>query len=262
MLDDVVVGLIAEIEIEGPVATFDVGRRGAMMDFRLRCASLALASCVSIFTIATGSNAFAAEQKASSDKPVMFDISARPLADALVAYGAATGLEVYYDGGLALGRSSAPVVGSFTPLHGLEILLEGTGYWPRTTSPDTFTLVSVQQADLPARVNQSQLRKHEPYFAALQVGIAKALCGVDADFGKRIIFSFWVTGTGAIYRAEVLGSDKSASGNMAIVDRINRVNIGRPPPAEVRQPITMAVYPPTDEDTPACSPAAKREAGR
>jgi hypothetical protein len=225
---------------------------------RLRCIGWALASCVASFTIAAASSAFPDELKTSSDEPVMFNITAQPLADALVAYGAATGLEVYYDGTIALGRRSAPVEGSFTPTYGLEILLQGTGYWPQATGTDSFTLVSVEQAVLPARVNQSQLSRHEAYFAALQAGIARALCGIDGDFEKQIVFSFRVAGTGAIYQTKILGSGNYA----AIADRINTVNIGRSPPTDVAQPVTMAVYPSTSKDAPGCSPSANREAGR
>jgi hypothetical protein len=213
--------------------------------------------------VAVGPCVFAGELEASSKQRIAFDISSQPLADALVAYGAATGLEVYYDGGLALGRRSSPVVGSFTPMQGLETLLEGTGYWPRATGADSFTLVLVAQADLPGRLNYSRIHQHEQYFAALQDGIAKALCEVDTNFDKQLIFSFWIAGTGAVYRTEILGTDDNGSGErMAIVDRINGVNIGRPPPADVPQPVTMVVYPPGSEDAAGCSPSAKPRAGR
>jgi hypothetical protein len=222
---------------------------------------VALACYVAIEAFANGLCISAAEQKTGSSERVMFNIPGQPLADALVAYGAVAGIEVYYDGAWALGRRSAAVKGSFTPLHGLEILLDGTGYEPRATGPDTYTLVSVQQAELPARVSQSELRQHEQYFAALQAGIANALCGTDAGLGKQIIFSFWVTGTGAVYQTKIVGTDDGASG-AAVVDRINKVNIGSPPPADVPQPITMVVYPPSREDVSGCLPSGKGETDR
>ena len=71
-----------------------------------------------------------------------FDIPAQPLADALIAFGAATGLQVFYDGALAVGRRSAPAKGLFTPMQGLQTLLRGTGYAPHATDDaDTITIV-------------------------------------------------------------------------------------------------------------------------
>jgi hypothetical protein len=43
---------------------------------------------------------------------IQLDIPSQPLADALIAYGAATGLQVFYDGELAVGHSSATVKGT------------------------------------------------------------------------------------------------------------------------------------------------------
>jgi hypothetical protein len=221
-----------------------------------------LCSWLAIGAAAIGTYVSAAELKTGSKEPVMFNIPSQPLADALVAYGAATGLEVYYDGTLALGKRSAAVEGSFTAAHGLEILLDGTGYWPRATARDTFTLISLQHAELPARVTQSQLRQHEQYFAALQAGITAALCDADAGYQKQIIFSFWVTGAGAIYGAKILGSAYDASNSARIIERIDKINIGTSSPAEVPQPITMAVYPPSRNDRSECPPSAKPATGR
>lgn len=224
----------------------------------LKTRTVVLTGCLAFGAIATGLCASAAQPKTGSREVVTFNIPSQPLADALVAYGAATGLEVYYDGTLAVGRRSAALDGSFMPMHGLEILLDGTGFWPRATAPDSFTLISLQRAELPARLPESLLRQHEPFFSALQAGIAAALCDTDADQVKQIIFSFWITGTGAIYGARLLGSEQSASG-ARLVERVNKVNIGRPSPADVPQPITMAVYPPSGEGVSGCSPTAKPE---
>jgi hypothetical protein len=55
-----------------------------------------------------------------------FDIPSQPLAAALRAYGKASGLEVFYDGSLSVGRRSSAVMGTYTPLIGLRVLLRGT----------------------------------------------------------------------------------------------------------------------------------------
>ena len=91
----------------------------------------------------------------------MFNIPAEPLAEALVAYGAATNSEVYYDGAMAIGRLSSALEGYFAPAQGLEILLDGTGYQSRRTGLDTFTLMPVRPAERASRMSQAQLRQHD-----------------------------------------------------------------------------------------------------
>ena len=83
----------------------------------------------------------AASQDASvAEKRIAFDIPAQPLASALEAYSAATGVEIFYDAVLAAGHRSASVKGSFLPARALETLLLGTGYVPRSTGPDTISI--------------------------------------------------------------------------------------------------------------------------
>ena len=55
------------------------------------------------------------------------------------AYGAATGLQVFYDGALAVGHRLTTLKGLFTPMTGLQTLLRGTGYVPQATSGSAAT---------------------------------------------------------------------------------------------------------------------------
>jgi hypothetical protein len=70
---------------------------------------------------AASSIAFA--QPAKSTPEFQLDIPSQPLAGALRAYGEVTGLEVFYDGSLAVGRNSRPVKGTFTSMRGLEVVV-------------------------------------------------------------------------------------------------------------------------------------------
>jgi hypothetical protein len=70
---------------------------------------------------AASSNAFA--QPAKSAPEFQLDIPSQPLACALRAYGEVTGLEVFYDGSLAVGRNSVPLKGTFTSMRGLEVVV-------------------------------------------------------------------------------------------------------------------------------------------
>lgn len=95
---------------------------------------------------------------------VDLDIPSQPLADALLAYGTATGLQVFYDGALEVGHRSTTVKGRFTSMTGLQTLLQGTGYVPQATvDSDTITIVMTPQAStLSALPSAAQLRRYEP----------------------------------------------------------------------------------------------------
>jgi hypothetical protein len=197
-----------------------------------------------------------------SFRPVGFDIPAQPLADALVAYGAATGVEVYYDGTLALGRRSAAVKGVFTPAAALKVLLQGSGYVPRTAGTDTFTLAAELPATSPpVQASNTLIRRYEPYFAALQTRVVDALCGIDTARRDEIIFSFWVDASGVISRSEILGASDDAVRNAFISKELRGLSIGAPPPSSLPQPVTMVIYPPSAGEASGCAAAAGSRMG-
>jgi hypothetical protein len=193
---------------------------------------------------------------------VDFDIPAQPLADALVAYGAATGVEVYYDGALALGRRSAPLKGSFLPAVALGLLLRGSGYVPRVAGPDTFTLAAAPAAPpQPARVSDALIHRYEPYFAALQARIVAALCGRDTAQAGELVFSLSVDAAGVVSRAEILAGGKDPALDAAVAAGLTGLSIGERPPAGLPQPVTMAIYPPAPGEARGCAAAGASRAG-
>jgi hypothetical protein len=192
-----------------------------------------------------------AAQNTIPDSRITFDIPSQPLADALVAYGNVTGIEVYYDGALAAGRRSTTLVGKFTSLDGLEILLRGTGYMPRVTGPDMLTLeLGSRVAALPGHVSNALIRRYEPYFAALQTRIAWALCGLDMP--NEIILTFVVSESGVIVGVKPLIPSDSPVRDAAIAENLRGLRIDEAPPSDLPQPVTMAIYPPSTRETPGC----------
>jgi hypothetical protein len=177
---------------------------------------------------------------------VFFDIPAQPLSRALIAYSAATGLEIFYKAALAENRHSGEVAGVMTPSVALEALLRGTGYAARTTGLGAFTLVQ-----LPL----------EPYFAAIQVRVDEALCRYsETPAQQEILFQFWLAPSGVIARAEIIGRDGSLAGDQSLAAALRGVAIGTPP-AGMPQPVNMVVFPPSRAST-ACRTAGGREPGR
>jgi hypothetical protein len=224
---------------------------------------LFVAACVWTLAGASAPALGAGESNVGQGVAVDFDIPAQPLAEALVAYGAATGLEVYYDGALAIGRRSAPLKGRFAPAAGLTILLRGSGYVPRATGPDTFTLAAAPSiAPRAARVSDTLIRHYEPYFAALQARIADALCGTHTAEVNEIIVSLSVNASGVISRADILASGGDPARDAAISAGLRGISIGEAPPADLPQPVTMAVYPPSPGEASACAAPDASQARR
>lgn len=226
-----------------------VDRKGVTIgtDFRWPAA----VSRVLIIACAVLASAMSAHaQGPNAQTGISFDIDAQPLADALVAYGAVTRLELFYDGSLALGRRSAAVKGVYTPLGGLQELLRGTGYTAQGAAlPDTVTIVMAPTASSP-----STLDPYEPFFAVLQARIGEVLCASEkpGSDGEQIVFSFWVDPGGSVTRTEMLGSAGSRARRIAIAAATRGLKIGARPPPGLPQPVTMAIFPPAAGETPGC----------
>jgi hypothetical protein len=198
-------------------------------------------------------------QAVNSGGELQFDIPSQPLAAALQTYGRITGLEVFYDGSLSIGRRSTAVKGAFAPMLGLKALLRGTGYVARATEiANTVTIVSAPPA-FPLRATFS---RYETYFAALQTRLGEALCGSDKSVpgGEEIMLRFWVEPSGVISNAELLGFGGSDDWRREIAAKVQGLQIGKAPPAGLPQPLTMVIYPPSAGEATDCPPSSSRHA--
>ncbi|MFH0301309.1 STN domain-containing protein [Bradyrhizobium sp. 31Argb] len=164
-----------------------------------------------------------------------FDIPAQSLATALDAYGAATGLEVFYDGVLAAGQYARPVHGLFTPEAALRRLLIGSGLEARATGQGSFTLVA------PAR-----LRAADPavrsYFGLLQSEVSRALCG-RAETRPRdvdLLLRIWIAASGTIDRAQLFDMATGAPDVADVGGVLRGLSLGTPP-ADMPQPVAVAI---------------------
>jgi hypothetical protein len=234
--------------------SFGVDRRRSTAGFpiqlglpRVLCAAVAMAGVTVVYPVSA--------QTREPTTEVELDIPSQPLADALLAYGTTTGLQVFYDGALAVGHRSATVKGRFTPMTGLQTLLRGTGYVPEATADsDTITIVTAPQKTTPsASPSAAQLRRYEPYFSLLQARVSEVLCGRDepGSDGEQLIFSFWLGSSGVISHAQVLGSGGGSARRDAISAAVLGLQIGEPPPG-LPQPVTMVIFPPSAGEPAGC----------
>lgn len=201
-------------------------------------------------------------QAAPADQKIEFDIPAQPLAKALVAYGAATGLEVFYNASLAGGLQSARVTGTMTAETALRVLLQGTDYTARSTGPGAFTILQTTGDAAMASAGAATRGQLEPYFASLQRGISDAMCRNPQSPAVRTEFvsQFWVSRSGVVERIDVLTEDGDRAADHSFAAAIRGLALP-PPPAGLPQPINMVIFPPASGSSACRDSYAPRRAG-
>src|SRR5262249_37834363 len=115
---------------------------------------------------------------AEAEDLVTFEIPAQPLEEALLAYAAASGVEVFVDHALIVGRRSSSVQGAYGAETALRLMLTGTGLDSRRAAPRAYTLITMSAPEpftdqLPAWSTDAARGK---FFAALQAAIKRTLC--------------------------------------------------------------------------------------
>jgi hypothetical protein len=191
-----------------------------------------------------------AEAQGGVAAPASFDIAAQPLAAALDAYSAATGMQVIYDGALASGRRSTAVEGAMAPDRALRLLLEGTGLVVVYSASRVFTVLPKPAAPTPRAV---MIDDYMPYLAAVQSSVAAAFCGhpLTAPGDYRIKLRFWIAPTGKVLQSQLVGSTNDDRRDQAIIRLLDGLTIDRPPPA-MPQPVVMAIFPRSPAETGDC----------
>lgn len=83
----------------------------------------------------------------ADDATTRFDIKARPLSEALMAFGVQTGAIVMASSELTTGKISRPVVGQMTHREALSRMLQGTGLKFETDANGTILIVRTGPSD-------------------------------------------------------------------------------------------------------------------
>ncbi|WP_407181487.1 TonB family protein [Bradyrhizobium sp. STM 3562] len=177
-----------------------------------------------------------------------FDLPSQPLGAALEGYARISGREVLYDGRLAEGRRSSPVQGAYTAETALQILLAGSGLKADAKADGFFVLSRVPARSAAERgLRLSAADTH--YYGVLQAGLRAELCGSHAlpETG-RIAARLWLSQTGAVLQARLLGSTGNSEWDQRAIAALRRLQIAGPPPG-FAQPVTIVVLPrPSDGD--------------
>lgn len=174
----------------------------------------------------------------------VFNIPSLPLEDALYAFGAATGIEVYADGAALAGKRSTAVSGELVPDRALRELLLGTGLDARTIGPRAITLTP----------RQDDTAIYRQYSAILQKAALHQLCSEGGtDLGSyRIASAIWLDPDGRVRRLQLLSSTGDPARDRMLHDRLMGVRAGDIPPM-LPQPVVMVILPRDAADRTGCS---------
>lgn len=220
------------------------GFANAVHALRIRCMA------ISALVLMAGSAATAIGQTGSrglaqAEIPTGFEVAAQPLASALEAYAAATGLQVLYDADLAAGRKSTSVNGVLMPDVALRVLLEGTGLTVFYTD-NAFAIAPVPaNGQRNGHLGGSVWSERVPYFALVQAAIEHAFCQeAETIPGQyRAAIRFRIGTSGEVLFPQLLGSTGDTGRDRTIAELLRHLSIERSPPPGMPQPLTMIVSP-------------------
>jgi hypothetical protein len=204
----------------------------------------------------------AAEPATPQQASVRFDIPAQSLEDALIAYAGVTGVEVFIDHALAAGQRSSSVRGVYNVEDALRRMLATTGLEFRGAAERAYTLVEAPLQEPPAGGMPNWPADRKRFFTALQLAIRQTLCAQPETLpGQyRAAVAVWVDPTGHVEKARLLsengrgGQDQSVNDEAPrrLVEDIQHLFIGQPPPSDLEQPVTFVILPRSSDRTGDC----------
>jgi hypothetical protein len=191
-----------------------------------------------------------------------FAISAQSLEDALMVYAKETGVEVFVDHTLVVGRRSGPVQGRYGSEEALKRLIAGTGLEIRRAAPQAYTLVATTIREPPSTATPDWAvdRARSQFFAAVQLAIKRILCEQPQTMpgSYRAALTIRTDPAGRVVDAHLLDSSTDVEAGRQLLDRIQGAQIGQAPPADLEQPVTFVILPRRPDQTGDC---ALRKAG-
>lgn len=190
--------------------------------------AMLLSVCALIADLTSGAwHTNVVQAKSVPDTVRLFDIPQQPLAQALVAFDALSGLSVFFPSDLVAGRMSARVAGSFRSAQALELLLAGTGLIARRVAANAFVLAEIE----PDEQLKQTTSKGRAYDALVQRRVQQALCtqpGLTPG-SFRLALALHIDASGHVRRARLLDTTGQAARDVQVVQVLERLDMGTGP---------------------------------
>lgn len=216
------------------------------------CGALLFGLGLSASVQAASAQAIPAKAVLAEDQRAEFDIPTQAIDKALDRFGAITGFQVFYEAGLTAGRQSRSVKGAFDPAAALRRLLDGSGLTARVIAARTITIV---QADEIGTELHRAKRAALASYGVMQAAVTAALCqNTETRPGAyRITMQYWIDPSGQVSRVRLIGSSGNQARDDAIV-RVLQTVVLQLQPAQMPQPVTLAIEPGEQGGAAACAP--------
>src|SRR5471032_1277357 len=185
---------------------------------------------------------------ADSRTPRALDIPAQELATALDRFSRATGMAVLVDRQLTRGSRSVAIKGTLSAGDALDRLLAGSGLMARYAREDAFTLQVAQVREVPVGKelagNGSSLHGSS-YATAIQAALERELCRwpMTRPGSFRALLQLWIGRDGVVQHSRLVGSTGDFQRDAVLVDSLRNLDIDRPAPSSLRQPVTLLLLP-------------------
>lgn len=184
----------------------------------------------------------------SAAATIDFDIPAQALAAALDRFSTLSGRSALFSSALAAERTSSPVRGRYTPRQALQLLLDGTGLTIEEISAGRITTFVLKPAIAEAGSSASApatLSREDDYDGLIQARVWDGICADarTASGSYRALVRFHVQASGLIAQARLVSSSGDPIRDDALIAVLQHTHIGQTPPPEMRQPVTMVIFP-------------------
>jgi len=216
------------------------------------CRALLVGFSFAVFAQFGFAQAAIAQAAIAQEQRIDFDIAAQPLDQALNAFGAVTGLQIFYEAALTSGRRSRAVKGVLDRETALRVLLAGSDLTAHAIATNTISIAPSTgvNAEL-QRAKQASVA----YFGFMQAGIMSALCqNAETKPGAyRIAMQYWIDSSGRIARFKLIASSGDAERDSAI-KQVMQTIVFQPSVRHIPQPVTLAIEPNSGEEPAGCAP--------
>jgi hypothetical protein len=184
-----------------------------------------------------------------------FDIPAQALTTALDRFSVLSGRSALFSSAMVAERLSSPLSGRYTPLAGLQLMLKGTGLAAEEVRDGRLATFILKQADPRESANAVTAPSSlDDYDGLIQARVWQGICADSrtASGSYRSLLRFQVDPAGRISRPRLLGSSGDRRRDSALIEVLQGIWVGQPPPADMIQPVSMLILP-EQAGGPVCS---------